>query len=103
MTEKLEEKEAEKLIVELAKQGKTSEKIGLILAKEHKILAKKNLNKKMSKILKENKAYVDADIKNLTESLEKLKKHISKNREDKICRRALMIKEAKLRKLKSLK
>jgi ribosomal protein S15P/S13E len=102
MTEKLNEKEAEKIIIDLAKQGKTSENIGLILKKEHKILSKKNYGKKISKILKENNLYVNPDIKNIRENLEKLKKHISKNKGDKICRRALMIKDAKLRKLSSL-
>jgi len=103
MAEKLNEKEVEKLVIDLAKQGKTAEKIGLILKKEHKIVHGKNYEKKISKILKENNLYINPDIKNIAENLEKLKKHISKNKGDKICRRALMIKDAKLRKLISLK
>lgn len=40
------------------------------------------------------------DIKNLTAKIEKLRKHLEKNKKDYKTKRALTIKEAKLRKLK---
>jgi len=96
------EKEIEKLVIDLARQGTTAEKIGLILKKEHKILAKKALNKKISQILKENNLYISPDKKNLQNQTEKLKKHLSKHKKDNPTRRILLIQEAKLRKLNKL-
>lgn len=42
----------------------------------------------------------DKDIKNLTSTVEKLKAHLQKNKHDYKTKRALLIKEAKLRKLR---
>ena len=96
---KLDEKEAEKLIIEMGKSGMTSEKIGQKMKDEH---GQKKSTVKISKILKENNLYVNPDIKNLTEIVAALKNHLAKNRKDQPTRRALMIKESKLRKLNSL-
>ena len=97
---KLDEKEFEKIVLELGKGGLTSEKIGLALKKEYGIgKAKKVYGKRISDVLKESKIYVDADIANIKKRRDRLKEHSEKNRGDKICKRALMIKEAKLRKL----
>ena len=43
------------------------------------------------------------DIKNLTSTVEKLKEHLQKNNHDYRTKRTLLIKEAKLRKLKAYK
>jgi len=87
--------EAEKLILDLAKQGLTSDKIGLAL-KEKGI----GEHEKISEILRKNNIFEDADIKNLTIKVERLKKHIAKNIHDYNTHRALFILEAKLNKLK---
>jgi small subunit ribosomal protein S15 len=100
MVEKLTEAEIEKKVIELAKQGNTSEKIGLILKKENDVKrAKTTLGKKISKILRDNNLYVSPDKKNLTDQVEILKKHLGKNKLDHSTRRILLIQEAKLRKL----
>ncbi len=99
MTAKLSREEFENKIIELAEQGITAEKIGLILKKELKIKSKRLFGKRISKFLKEKNIYINPDIKNLKESVEKLKKHRSKHKKDKSCKRTLAIKEAKLRKL----
>jgi len=101
--EKLSQEEFEKKVIDLAKQGTTSEKIGLILNKEHGTgKAKLTYNKRISQILRENNLYINPDKKNLTDQAEKLKKHLSKNRLDHPTRRILLIQEAKLRKLVKL-
>lgn len=103
MTEKLTDKEAEKIIIELAKQGTTAEKIGLVLKKEHNIKSfKKEYEKRISEVLKENNLYISPDKKNLSDQAEKLKKHLSKNKLDHPTRRILLIQEAKLRKIDKL-
>jgi small subunit ribosomal protein S15 len=99
-TTKISEKDAEKLIIELAKQGTTAEKIGQILKNDHGVSKTKTLlNKKISQILRENNLYISPDKKNLSDQVEKLKKHLGKNRLDHTTRRILLIQEAKLRKL----
>lgn len=78
---KLSLAEFEKKVLELAKEGLTAEKIGerLKLEKIHS----KEYDKKISKILKEKNLYVSPDLKNVDEKLEKIKKHIEKNKQDK--------------------
>ena len=99
MIKKFEEKETENLILSLAKQGLTSEKIGLEL--KNKCFPTRQV--KISEILKKHELYHDADIKNLKESTEKLKKHLSINKQDYKTKRTLLIKEAKLRKLEKIR
>ena len=55
--------------------------------------------KKLTKS-KEKLAGVDIDIKHLAAKVEKLKKHLQKHKHDYRTKRALTIKEAKLKKLK---
>ena len=102
MAEKITKEEIEKLIIELGKSGMTSEKIGLILKKEHNVKVRKFLGKRISNLLKKNNININPDIENIKKSLEKLKKHLSKNKQDQPGKRALIKKEAKLRKLQSI-
>lgn len=94
---KISEKEFESKVLELAKQGLTSEKIGLELKKE-KLYAKGY--KKIGRILKENSNFKSPDIENLRKRVEKLQAHGKKHSQDKTYSRALSIKSMKLRKLK---
>jgi ribosomal protein S15P/S13E len=95
---KLTQAEFEKKVIELAKKGLTSEKIGEEL--RHQKIHPKDFNKKISEILKEKNLYTNPDLKNVEEKLEKIKKHYEKNKQDK---RAMREKDrifAQLRKLK---
>ena len=86
----------EKKVIELANKGLTSEKIGEELRKQG--IHPKEYNKKISKILGEK--YINPDLKNVKEKLERIKKHCAKNKQDK---RAMREKDrvfAQLRKLK---
>ncbi len=88
--------EFEKRVIELAEQGYTSEKIGEITRKEG--MHSKEYGKKISHIL--GSRYSNPDMKNLQQKLEKLEKHVSKNKGDK---RSIRDKEkisARLRRLK---
>lgn len=78
---KLSPKEFEKKVIELAKKGLTSEKIGQELKKEN--IYSKDFKKKISKILKENDLYVDADLKNIETKLKKIEEHLKNNKQDK--------------------
>lgn len=95
---KLSEAEFEKRIIELAKTGLTSEKIGESLRKEG--IHPKEHGKKISKILKDKGIYENPDLKNVEKKLNRLKEHYEKNKQDK---RALKDRErifGRLRKLK---
>jgi len=97
---KIEASGIENKIIELAKQGLTSEKIGLELKKQ-RIFTKSALNKKIGKILKESKHYIHADLQNTGKIVERLKKHLASNKHDYPSKRALLIKEAAYTKLKN--
>ena len=78
---KITEKDFEKNVIELAKKGLTCEKIGEELKKQK--IHSKEYSKKISKILKENNLYINPDIKNINEKLERIKIHLDKNKQDK--------------------
>lgn len=84
-TKKHSEAEFEKKILELAEAGLTSEKIGEKLRKEgiHPL----EYSKKISKVLKEKGKYINPDLKNIEAKLEKIQKHVVKNKQDKRARR----------------
>ena len=81
LTKKLTEEELKERVVELAKKGLTSEKIGEVLRQEG--THTKEYSLKISKILKEKNLYENPDLKNLTQKIEKIKTHYAKNKQDK--------------------
>lgn len=99
---KLSKEEIENKVIELSKKGMTSEKIGLALEKEGIGKAKKAHGKRIGQILKQHNLYVNPDIENLKKSIENLKKHSQKNKVDQTYKRALLKKEAKLKKLRKM-
>lgn len=79
---KISPKEVEKIIVELARQGMSAEKIGLVLRDQHGLPKAKLLGVKISKVLKENNLESDSEKKNIQNKIENLKKHSGKNKHD---------------------
>jgi len=96
---KTTDKEVESLVIKLASQGNTNEKIGLILRDQYGIPTTKIYGKRISQILKENKIDKDPDLENLKKRVDNLKKHAENNKQDKATKKALSIKEAKIKKL----
>lgn len=80
-SKKISEKEFEKMVLDLAKQKLTAEKIGEELKKQK--IHPKEYNKKISKILKENNLYISPDLKNVEKKFNKIEKHFEKNKQDK--------------------
>ena len=99
---KLEAKDVEDLIVKLAKQGMTSEMIGLVLRDTYSVPNVKVITKKkISKILKENGIQEDSlSLKNLEKKEENLRKHLKGNKVDKTAKRGLQLTQAKIHRLK---
>jgi ribosomal protein S15P/S13E len=84
MTEKetkVTQEEFEKKVLELAEKGLTSEKIGEELRKQK--IHPKEFKGKISQILKKENKYINTDLKNAQEKLEKLKTHYAENKQDK--------------------
>ncbi|MFH1365021.1 MAG: hypothetical protein ABIH28_00340 [archaeon] len=79
ISKKISQEEYEKKIKELAEKGLTAEKIGETLRGQK--IHPKEYNGKISKIME--KKYVNPDLKNIKEKLEKIKKHYEKNPQDK--------------------
>ena len=96
---KLTEEEFEKKVLELAETGMTSEKIGENLRKEG--IHPKERKKKISVILKEKNKYVNPDLKNVEDKLERVRIHFEKNKQDKRSMRDRERIAAGLRKLKN--
>ena len=80
-SKKVSASEFERMVLELADQGLTSEKIGEALRKQG--IHSKEHGKKISKILKEKGKYSNPDIENIGKKLAKVLKHIEKNKQDK--------------------
>jgi ribosomal protein S15P/S13E len=78
-SKKLSLEEYEKKVIELSEKGLTSERIGEELRKQG--IHPKEYEKKISKIL--GKRYVDPELKNREVKLDKIEKHIQKNKQDK--------------------
>ena len=97
-SKKLSDEEFEKRVVDLARQGLTSEKIGESLRREG--IHPKEHGKKISKILIAKNAYENPDLKNVKVKLEKIKKHFEKNKQDK---RSMRDKERVFSQLRKLK
>lgn len=82
-------KEVEKLVVELAKEGNTPEKIGMILRDKHGIPKAKLVGKKISAILEENNLKFP-DLKNIQEKrISALNSHITAHKHDTSAKRSL--------------
>lgn len=95
---KITQVEFEKKVIELADKGLTSEKIGEELRKQN--IHPKEYSKKISKILKEKDKYINSDLKNIEEKLERLNKQVENNHQDK---RAMREKDRVFSQLRKLK
>ncbi len=100
---KFSNEDVEAIVLKLAKQGLTSEKIGLALRDTYGIPTTKLSGKKISQILKENKLYKDAEFENLEKKQQTIKEHLAKNKQDEKSKRALTIITARISKLKKYK
>ncbi len=78
-SEKLSQEQFEKKVIELADKGLTAEKIGEELKKQG--IHSKEYNKKISKIL--GNKYKNPDFENISNKLERIKKHVETNHGDK--------------------
>jgi small subunit ribosomal protein S15 len=86
---KMKPAEVEKIVVELAKEGKTPAQIGLILRDKHGVPKAKLLGKRIKDILTENKVEYKSDQNIIEGHIEPLKAHILKNKHDYTASRAL--------------
>lgn len=93
---KLTLEEYEKKVLELANKGLTAEKIGEELKRNS--IHTREYGKKISKILKDK--YINPDLKNTEEKLEKIEQHLKKNKQDKRAKRERSRVFSQIRKIK---
>jgi small subunit ribosomal protein S15 len=98
----LNPREIESLVLELAKSGKSTSEIGLILRDQYAVPdIKIATGKRLSKILEENniKPEIPEDLRNLISRTLQLKKHIEDHKKDLKNQRNLQLIESKIRRL----
>lgn len=98
----LNPREVESRIVELAKSGKSTSEIGMILRDQYAVPdARVATGKKISEIIKENELTpeIPEDLRNLINSALQLKKHTDTHAKDFHNKRSLHLMEAKIRRL----
>ncbi len=99
---KLKPSEIEKIIITLAKEGKASSQIGMILRDSHGVPdVRLSLKKTISEVMKENKVYPEfpEDLMDLTRRAVLARKHLETHRSDKHSRRGVQLIESKLKRL----
>ncbi|MBD3247031.1 hypothetical protein GF378_00225 [Candidatus Pacearchaeota archaeon] len=95
---KMTQAEFEKEVIKMADSGMTCEKIGEKL--RQKGIHPKEYKKKISNILKKESKYINPDLKNVEEKLNKIKAHYENNKQDKKAMREKDRIFSQLRKLK---
>ena len=95
-------KEIEKLVIKLAKMGKTTSQIGLYLRDVYGVPSVKTATKKsISQIMKENKLEktIPEDLMSLIKKSIYLRKHLETNKKDQAAKRGLGLTDSKIRRL----
>lgn len=77
-------------ILELAKQGVSPEKIGLMLRDQHGIPKARLLGLRIKKVLEEAKLWQDPEIKNMKARMDNLGTHTAKHKHDYTAKRSLI-------------
>jgi len=98
----LNPREVESRVIELAKNGKSTSEIGMILRDQYAVPdVKLATGKKITKILENNniKSEIPEDMQNLIRTALKLRKHLETNRKDLKNKRNLQLTESKIRRI----
>jgi len=98
----LKPREIESHVLELAKDGKSTSEIGIVLRDQYAVPdVKVATGKKISRILEENKVHseIPEDLKNLISKALQIKEHIDINKKDLSNKRNLHLTESKIRRL----
>jgi small subunit ribosomal protein S15 len=99
---KIKNSEIEKIIIDMAKQGKGSSQIGTTLRDSYGVPdVKLSLKKSITDVMKENKVYpqLPEDMLNLIKRAVMVRKHLEKNKMDLHSKRGLQLIESKIKRL----
>ena len=99
---KINVKEIEKTIIDLAKQGNSSDKIGLILRDQHGIPKAKKLGIKIGSIMEKNGFSKNNDKKNIVAKIENLSKHFKQNKHDYTAQRKTVMYASRIKKMEKI-
>ncbi|MDH7517690.1 MAG: 30S ribosomal protein S15 [Candidatus Thermoplasmatota archaeon] len=98
----LNPREVESMAVELAKAGKSTSEIGIILRDQYAVPdIRVATGRKLTKLLEENgiKQEIPEDLRNLINRASQLKKHLDEHKKDFKNKRGLQVLESKIRSL----
>jgi small subunit ribosomal protein S15 len=98
----LNPREVESRAVELAKSGKSTSEIGIILRDQYAVPdIRVATGKRLTKVLEENEVKLDVpeDLRNLINRASQLKKHLDEHKKDFKNKRGLQVLESKIRSL----
>jgi ribosomal protein S15P/S13E len=98
-SKKLTQAEFEKKVLELSKEGLTSDKIGERLRQGG--IHPKDYDKKISRVIKEKGEYKNPSLENVEKKLKNLEDHYAKNRQDKNALKQREKISARVRKLRN--
>lgn len=90
MPERAKLEDIEAIVIDLAKKGESTSKIGIILKEKYGVEKMKLLGKKISKILKDNKIKYDNDLDFVNNKIKALETHYAKNHQDKRAEREIV-------------
>lgn len=82
--------ELKEMIIDLAKQGITAEKIGLVLRDKHAVPKAKLLGVRIKQVLQEKNLWSDPEQSSYEKKLDKLTKHINVNKHDHTAKRSFV-------------
>jgi small subunit ribosomal protein S15 len=100
---KLTDEDINAIVVKLAKQGLTSEKIGLQLRDTYGLPTTRVTGKKLGQILKENNLYEDSTQSNLEKKEKRVVAHLGKHKQDQRAKRSMIIIRARIAKYEKYK
>jgi len=98
----LKPREVESHVIDLAKEGKTTSEIGMVLRDQYAVPdIKLATGKSITKILESNniKPEIPEDLRNLISTALSLRKHLETNKKDLHNKRGLQLTESKIRRL----
>jgi small subunit ribosomal protein S15 len=87
---KIKPADLEKIVLDLAREGKTYAEIGISLRDKHGIPKTKLLGKRISEIIRGSKVKVKEDPERVKEKVANLNNHIAKNKHDKKAKRSFI-------------
>ena len=98
---KITKEELEALVLKLHAEGMPPEKIGIVLRDSYGVPSASLVSRKITQIISEKEKIKPSDLSNLESKKDILKKHLEKNKQDKVAKKSAQITQAKINKVRA--